>query len=115
MAAVVLQQHRNAQRGAAPPAGEHRLIFIEKGPELDQLVNVNPGRLHAAQSFRQGHNPLPTPPLGLVTAPLPAPRSKPASSKSSTLPTEPQMASTVRVPPPRIVIRITLPASAPPR
>ena len=51
VAAVVLQQHRETQRSIAPLTGEQRSIFIQQGPELDQLVNVKRGRLHAPQSF----------------------------------------------------------------
>src|SRR5664279_30818 len=51
VAAVVLQQHRETQRSSAPLTGEQRSIFIQQGPELDHLVNIKRGRLHAPQSF----------------------------------------------------------------
>ena len=56
VAAVVLQQHRETQRSSAPLTGEQRSIFIQQGPELDQLVNVKRGRLHAPQSFPRAYN-----------------------------------------------------------
>ncbi len=42
-----------------------RFPLIQQRPELDQIVNVNPDRLHAAPSFPHGHTPRP-PPLVLV-------------------------------------------------
>ena len=66
---------RLAQRSSAPLTGEQRSIFIQQGPELDQLVNVKRGRLHAPQSFPRAHNHSTLPALGQVTAPLlPAPQ-----------------------------------------
>jgi hypothetical protein len=64
VAAVVLQQHRETQRSSAPLTGEQRSIFIQQGPELDQLVNVKRGRLHASQSFPRAHNHSTPPALG---------------------------------------------------
>src|SRR5664279_5008539 len=72
VAAVVLRQHRETQRSSAPLTGEQRSIFIQQGPELDQLVNVKRGRLlHRNHScaLATTHRPA----LGLLTAPLPAP------------------------------------------
>src|SRR5664279_3577822 len=71
MPAVVLQQQREPQRSRTPLSRQQLPILIQQGPELDQLINVNLGWLHAGQSLP---DPTMSGPLRLVTAPLPAPR-----------------------------------------
>jgi len=71
MPAVVLQQQREPQRSRTPLSRQQLPILIQQGPELDQLINVNLGWLHARQSLP---DPTMSGPLRLVTAPLPAPR-----------------------------------------
>lgn len=51
MPAVVLQQQREPQRGRTPRSRQQLPILIQQGPELDQLINVNLGWLHARQSL----------------------------------------------------------------
>src|SRR5664279_2447380 len=70
MPAVVLQQQREPQRSRTPLSRQQLPILIQQGPELDQLINVNLGWLHARQSLP---DPTMGGPLRLVTAPLPAP------------------------------------------
>src|SRR5664279_1089899 len=71
MPAVVLQQQREPQRSRTPLSRQQLPILIQQGPELDQLINVNLGWLHARQSLP---DPTMSGPLRLVTAPLPAPQ-----------------------------------------
>ncbi len=70
--AVVLQQQREPERRRTTLTSQQRSILIQQRPELDQLININPDRLHATQSFPHRHIPRRLP-LGLVTAPLPTP------------------------------------------
>ena len=60
-----------AERSRTPLSRQQLPILIQQGPELDQLINVNLGWLHARQSLP---DPTMSGPLRLVTAPLPAPR-----------------------------------------
>ena len=71
--AVVLQKQCEPQRSRTPLTRQQLSILIQQGPEIDQFIWVIRSQLHAPQSFPPGHNHSPPPPLGLVTAPLPAP------------------------------------------
>jgi len=79
-----------AERSRTPLSRQQLPILIQQGPELDQLINVNLGWLHARQSLP---DPTMSGPLRLVTAPLPAPRVAPDQPRTSPGPPSPQRRS----------------------
>src|SRR5664279_5597527 len=78
MPAVVLQQQREPQRSRTPLSRQQLPILIQQGPELDQLINVNLGWLHARQSLP---DPTMSGPFAAGDSTCPASNSRSSSSR----------------------------------
>lgn len=53
MPAVMLQQQREPERRRAAFPSQKLAIFVQQSPELDELVDVDPGLPHRRTSFRK--------------------------------------------------------------